>query len=62
VPEDWAQATPACRLTPGTELDSASLDTWVPLPTATGPYQVDVLVVHEASQARLGSFRTVPFD
>ena len=62
VPDVFAQATPAFRLTPGSELDSATLDVWVPLPEAPGPYAVDLLVMHEAPSAPLESFRSEPFD
>lgn len=62
VPDLWAQATPAFRLTPGTTLDSASVDVWVPLPRAQGPYVLDFLVIHDPQEAPLESFRSDPFD
>src|SRR4051794_25373851 len=44
-PSQFAQSP--CRLIPSTERDSGSLDIWVPLPEAAGPYQMDLYVTSE---------------
>jgi hypothetical protein len=62
VPEDLAVATPAFMITPGTDLDSASVDAWVPLPEDPGPYELELLVTDGTDAAPLDSFRSEPFD
>ncbi|MGY1712009.1 hypothetical protein ACI8AC_21125 [Geodermatophilus sp. SYSU D00758] len=61
VPDQWAQPTPAARLTAGTESDTGVLEIWVPLPAAGGQYTLDLFVLIEPEHAQLASFRTDPF-
>jgi hypothetical protein len=60
LPAEWATAVPACRLVPGTDLDSASIDLWIPLPEPSGPFLMDLYVATETTA--LTSYRTEPFD
>jgi hypothetical protein len=62
VPQNLAAATPAYVITAGTDLDSASVDDWVPLPEDPGPYKVELLVTDGTDAAPLDSFRSEPFD
>jgi hypothetical protein len=62
LPAAWAEAIPACLLRPGTQLDSASVDIWVPLPDAPGPFLLDVILTHQPEGARLTNMRTEQFD
>jgi hypothetical protein len=50
---------PACRLVPGTDLDTASVDIWIPLPDASGPFVLDLYIATETTA--LTSYRTEPF-
>ena len=61
LPKGWWKTTVAYRLTPGTDHDSASLDMWVPLPKARGPYTLDVILALESNGARLASYETADF-
>jgi hypothetical protein len=60
LPTEWATPVPACRLVPGTDLDTASIDVWIPLPDSSGPFLLDFYVATET--AALTSYRTEAFD
>jgi hypothetical protein len=60
LPTEWATPVPACRLVPGTDLDTASIDVWIPLPDSPGPFLLDFYVATES--AALTSYRTEVFD
>ena len=62
LPPAWQRYTAAYQLTPGTDHDTASLDVWVPLPRAAGPYQLDLVLATRDSGARLAGLRTEAFD
>jgi hypothetical protein len=61
LPHGWWKTTVAYRLTPGTDHDSASLDMWVPVPKAKGPYTINLIMALESNDARLASYDTAAF-
>jgi hypothetical protein len=62
LPAAWGQAMPACLLRPSTQLDSASVDIWRPLPDAPGPFLLDFILTEQPEGARLTNARTDPFN
>ena len=62
LPAAWGQAMPACLLRPSTQLDSASVDIWLPLPDAPGPFLLDFILTEQPEGARLTNARTDPFN
>jgi hypothetical protein len=62
VPDVLAAATPAFMITAGSDLDSASVDVWVPLPKDPGPYQLELLATEGTDAAPLDSFHSAPFN
>lgn len=61
LPHSWWKTTLAYRLTPDTDHDSASLDMWVPVPKAKGPYTINLIMALESNDARLASYDTAAF-
>lgn len=61
LPHGWWKTTVAYRLTPGTDHDSASVDMWVPVPKAKGPYTINLIMALEGNDARLASYDTAAF-
>jgi hypothetical protein len=62
VPSELAVPTPAVKITPGTDLDSAAVDAWVPLPVASGPYKAELLVTDGTHADPLDRSTSEPFD
>jgi hypothetical protein len=61
--DPWLRTTPAFRLHTTQDEDAASMNLWVPLPTATGPYRVQVgLSSDDASIPPMDTGLTDPFD
>lgn len=58
---EWLRTTPAYRLRPTTEHDSASVDLWVPLPKEPGPYVVRLSLALDGGPT-LHSAISEPFD
>ena len=46
----------------GVDLYSASVDAWVPLPEAPGPYRLELLVTDGTAAATLDNLHSEPFD
>jgi hypothetical protein len=62
LPAVWAQVTPACLMKPGSQLDSASVDIWIPLPDQIGPFVLDFIVGKLPEGIALTTNRTDSFD
>jgi hypothetical protein len=62
LPAVWAQVTPACLMKPGSQLDSASVDIWIPLPDQIGPFVLDFIVGKLPEGIALTTNRTDAFD
>lgn len=56
----WFDSHLAYRLRPDTDRDTATVDLWVPLPAAAGPYVVDVDL--HVDGVRLANTRSIQFD
>ena len=58
---DWGRPTASYIVTAGTERDTATIEVWVPLPEAAGPYELDLLVGEQSAGLPLASYRTDAF-